>query len=97
MGNSEPQHNPAARYCIVIDHAIPIDDYAECVACQEAFDLARLDPDFEDEYRDYERPRARFAPPCPHDSLSGDEGPVDELGRMPQRWRCDQCGAILAG
>ena len=33
---------------------------------------------------------------CPHDSLSGDEGPVAELGRMPTRWRCDECGAIVS-
>lgn len=33
---------------------------------------------------------------CPHDSLTGDEGPVSELGRMPRRWRCDECGAELA-
>lgn len=32
---------------------------------------------------------------CPHDSLSGDEGPVRELGRMPVRWRCDECDAIV--
>lgn len=32
---------------------------------------------------------------CQHDSLSGDEGPVLELGRMPTRWRCDQCGTII--
>lgn len=31
---------------------------------------------------------------CPHDSYSGDEGPVSELGRMPTRWRCDQCGLV---
>lgn len=29
---------------------------------------------------------------CPHDSLSGDEGPIAELGRYPHRWRCDECG-----
>lgn len=33
--------------------------------------------------------------PCPHDSLSGDEGPIVELGRMPTRWRCDECGTII--
>ncbi len=33
---------------------------------------------------------------CPHDSLSGAEGPVSELGRMPERWRCDECGAEVA-
>jgi len=32
---------------------------------------------------------------CPHDSLSGDEGPVELLGRMPIRWRCDACDAII--
>lgn len=32
---------------------------------------------------------------CPHDSLSGAEGPVAELGRMPTRWRCDECGAVI--
>jgi hypothetical protein len=32
---------------------------------------------------------------CPHDSLSGDEGPVVLLGRMPVRWRCDACGAVI--
>jgi len=31
---------------------------------------------------------------CEHTSLSGDEGPVTELGRMPKRWRCDECGTI---
>ena len=29
---------------------------------------------------------------CPHDSWSGDEGPVSMLGRMPKRWTCDGCG-----
>lgn len=33
--------------------------------------------------------------PCAHDSLSGDEGPVRELGRMPVRWRCDECNAVI--
>lgn len=32
---------------------------------------------------------------CPHDSLSGDEGPVALLGRMPVRWRCDHCGDVI--
>lgn len=32
---------------------------------------------------------------CPHDSMSGDEGPVALLGRMPVRWRCETCGAIV--
>jgi hypothetical protein len=32
---------------------------------------------------------------CLHDSLSGDEGPVALLGRMPVRWRCDECDAIV--
>ena len=32
---------------------------------------------------------------CPHDSLSGDEGPVLTLGRMPHWWRCDECGAVV--
>lgn len=32
---------------------------------------------------------------CPHDSLSGDEGPVRDLGRMPVRWRCDECDAVI--
>lgn len=32
---------------------------------------------------------------CPHHSLSGDEGPVALLGRMPLRWRCDECGTII--
>lgn len=32
---------------------------------------------------------------CPHDSLSGDEGPVALLGHMPVRWRCDACEAIV--
>lgn len=31
---------------------------------------------------------------CPHDSWSGDEGPVALLGRMPVRWRCDGCGLV---
>ena len=33
--------------------------------------------------------------PCRHDSLSGDEGPVAQLGRMPEQWRCDECGAVV--
>lgn len=32
---------------------------------------------------------------CPHVSLSGDEGPISELGRMPKRWRCDECGEVV--
>lgn len=32
---------------------------------------------------------------CPHDSLSGDEGPIEQLGRMPNRWRCDQCDVVV--
>jgi len=28
---------------------------------------------------------------CSHDSLHGDEGPTP--GRMPTRWRCDECNA----
>ncbi len=32
---------------------------------------------------------------CRHDSMSGDEGPVRLLGRMPIRWRCDECDAIV--
>jgi hypothetical protein len=35
------------------------------------------------------------APPCTHESLSGDEGPIEALGRWPTRWRCDGCGAIV--
>lgn len=31
---------------------------------------------------------------CAHLSYSGDEGPIRDLGRMPKRWRCDQCGHI---
>lgn len=31
---------------------------------------------------------------CPHDSETGDEGPVALLGRMPRLWRCDGCGRI---
>lgn len=31
---------------------------------------------------------------CPHDSFSGDEGPLVDLGRWPVRWRCDGCGHI---
>lgn len=34
-------------------------------------------------------------PWCPHDSMTGDEGPVADLGRWPNRWRCDQCSAII--
>lgn len=34
-------------------------------------------------------------PPCTHVSLSGDEGPVLELGRWPVLWRCDSCGARI--
>ncbi|MGV0805788.1 hypothetical protein [Mycolicibacterium setense] len=53
-------HNPAARYCI-IGTGIPIDDTADCVACQELYDAAALDPDFAEEYKDYPRPKARGA------------------------------------
>jgi hypothetical protein len=35
--------------------------------------------------------------PCPHDSQSGDEGPIATLGRWPKRWRCDGCGKVLNG
>ncbi|MCP3810803.1 hypothetical protein NLX62_00350 [Mycobacteriaceae bacterium Msp059] len=35
------------------------------------------------------------AEPCQHPSLSGDEGPIALLGRMPTRWQCDECGAII--
>lgn len=31
---------------------------------------------------------------CTHLSYSGDEGPIRDLGRMPNRWRCDQCGHV---
>lgn len=27
-------------------------------------------------------------------SFSGDEGPIVDLGRMPVRWRCDECGQL---
>lgn len=33
--------------------------------------------------------------PCPHDSHTGDEGPVALLGRQPRRWTCDSCGEVL--
>lgn len=59
MGEVVQRHNPAARYCIVIGSGIPIDDSADCVACQELYDAAALDPDFADEYKDYPRPKAR--------------------------------------
>jgi hypothetical protein len=32
--------------------------------------------------------------PCPHEAWTGDDGPVADLGRMPERWRCDGCGAV---
>lgn len=32
---------------------------------------------------------------CPHHDCDGDEGPISELGRMPRRWRCRACGAVL--
>jgi hypothetical protein len=32
---------------------------------------------------------------CPNNSPSGDEGPISEPGRMPERWRCDECGAVV--
>ena len=38
--------------------------------------------------------RAREADNCPHLSISGDEGPMSELGRWPVRWKCDSCGAV---
>lgn len=31
---------------------------------------------------------------CPCISFSGDEGPIVDLGRMPVRWRCDECGQL---
>ncbi len=31
---------------------------------------------------------------CEHLSWSGDEGPIAELGRMPLRWKCDECGLV---
>lgn len=31
---------------------------------------------------------------CPHLSWSGDEGPIEALGRFPKRWRCDGCGTV---
>lgn len=31
---------------------------------------------------------------CSHTSWTGDEGPVEVLGRMPRRWKCDGCGVI---
>jgi len=33
---------------------------------------------------------------CPHLSLHGDEGPISRLGRMPVRWRCDECDAVFS-
>ena len=33
--------------------------------------------------------------PCPHLSMTGDEGPVELLGRWPKRWKCDACGAVV--
>ena len=32
---------------------------------------------------------------CSHNSLTGDEGPISDLGRWPIRWRCDECGAVV--
>jgi hypothetical protein len=38
--------------------------------------------------------RAALAP-CPHDSLTGDEGPARDLpGGIVVRWRCDACGSV---
>lgn len=31
---------------------------------------------------------------CKRESRSGDEGPVADLGRMPVRWKCDECGEV---
>jgi len=31
---------------------------------------------------------------CQHESWTGDEGPMSELGRWPRRWKCDGCGVI---
>lgn len=56
-----PNHNPAARYCIHGPGSYaPIDDTVDCLACQELYDAAALDPDFAEEYKDYPRPRASF-------------------------------------
>jgi hypothetical protein len=38
--------------------------------------------------------RRQADPDCPHDSESGNEGPIAELGRWPRRWRCDSCGRV---
>lgn len=55
------------------------DDY--CPGCARIICVCPPPPDY-------------FGEQCPHDSLSGDEGPIAELGRWPMRWRCDECGAI---
>lgn len=31
---------------------------------------------------------------CQHESWTGDEGPIAELGRCPVRWKCDGCGVM---
>lgn len=31
---------------------------------------------------------------CDHDSSSGAEGPIRDLGRFPVIWRCDDCGKV---
>lgn len=32
---------------------------------------------------------------CEHYNLTGDEGPIADLGRWPTRWRCDTCDAVI--
>lgn len=54
------RHNLVARYCVEFDSYAPIDDTADCPACQELYDLAAIDPDFAEEYKDYPRPQALF-------------------------------------
>jgi hypothetical protein len=33
--------------------------------------------------------------PCQHESATGAEGPVRDMGRMPIRWKCDGCGVVF--
>lgn len=50
-----PGHSSADRRCISIDPEVPPDDSAHCVKCAETRGLLRLDPDFADEMRGYDR------------------------------------------
>jgi hypothetical protein len=74
------------RFTPVAKSPIPDDDVQRIAGMNRSL---HRDPPFYEHYLD------AMSDDCPHDSLSGDEGPVRDLGRMPERWRCDECGAIV--